>query len=210
MNAIATPLYTQADLAADIEGIDVACDDIVIRIQRVRTHWADVQSFHPGVSADEYIRTEVPYLNRNTAAAVALVQAGAMTNADAARLVGMTAPGLRKARSRGTSNSGASSPTTKPVTLTGKTATGPAIGTPSPVTKRKEKKPPVAITTPPIVLTDEWDKTLSAMSVILSAKSDHILAAINAQPQDKRVAASRLFRSTAQRLNLLRQGVDLT
>lgn len=199
------PAYTQDDLDRDISRIDVGLEDVGHSIKRVMDNWALVQHLHPGMDAVAYIKQQVPFLAKNTGAAVALVGSG-MTVSDAARLTGRAQSTVSEAvgkRSIG-------KPMDRPATIaTGKAAPGPAIGTPRPSQPKKEK-PPKNVTpraTPALVLTDEWDKVLSAMSIILATDGDHVVAALNLKDEDKRKAGANLMRSTAIRLNQLRKDV---
>ena len=79
----------------------------------------------------------------------------------------------------------------------------------TPPTPTKKEKPAATPPPPPtLVLVDEWDKVLSAMSIILAAGEDHIIATLNGRDDEKRKAARALFRSTAARLTTLRNGVN--
>ena len=129
--------YVQADLDADIAGITSSFDDIVARVANIKINWPQVQSLHPGVTPEDYIKREVPLLRLNTGAAVALVESGTTTAHAATRLTGVARTTIRR-------RMGANAPITKPTTMTGKTAPGPAIGS------RKEKK---GVTAPLVVPT---------------------------------------------------------
>jgi hypothetical protein len=137
------PAYTQADLDADIVGITDAVETVIDHVARIKDNWAQVQSLHPGVTAVEYIRDHVPYLARNTAAAVALVEAGATSVSDAARLTGQRRATVSEAATKNRTVTVQMQPETKPTTLaTGKAAPGPAVGTTKKVeVKKKESLP---------------------------------------------------------------------
>jgi hypothetical protein len=199
--AVAIAVYTQTDLDEDIDAITDSIESVVQRVGHIKANWTQVQSLHPGVSAVEYIRDHVPYLNKNTAAAVALVEAGTTSASDAARLTGRDHSTVSKAVKASVNSVTDTKP--KPTTLaTGATAPGPAIGSP------KATKPvPAPRAVPALVINDEWDKVWSAMTLILSARDDHVISRINQLDDRERKAAANLMRSTAIRLNQLRKEV---
>jgi len=148
-----TPTHTQDDLDADIAGITDDLTSAVEKAARIKGYWHEVQHLHPGVTAVEYIRDRVPFLNRNMSVAVALVEAGVAGVTDAARLTGHTpGPVSRAAAKVRASLPQGNDAKPKPTTIaTGKATPGPRIGT-SRVAKHPtpnpEYSPPVAAVEP--------------------------------------------------------------
>jgi hypothetical protein len=208
MALASTNPYTQANLDTDIEAIKDNLDAAITHAGRVKANWQYVQSLHPGKSAVDYIRDHVPYLNKNTAAAVALVEAGVMTVSDAARVTSRSQQGVSDAVAKASTGKTVDTLATvaKPTTLkTGATAPGPAIGT-------KKASKPIATATarpaPALLMPEEWAKVRQAISIILAADDNQVIATINGYPEaEKRKACANLMRSTAIRMNRLRKEV---
>lgn len=140
--AVVVASYTQDDLDADIAIIGKNIESVVGRIARIKENWPQVQHLWPSITAVEYIRTAVPWLAKNTTAAVALVEAGTLTVSDAARVTGTSRPRLsakvsvpsgtdsESLRAKGFSEAAIErAEARKATTLAGKTAPGPTIGT---------------------------------------------------------------------------------
>ena len=137
MSDVTVPSYTQGDLDEDIRAIEGNLWGVAGSVNRIIANWSQVQHLHPGVDAVTYIRATVPTLARNTAAAVALVEAGTTTISDAARLTGMTQSAISRAAkaSRIEKGDGGMTPlmsSPAPTLKTGKPHTGGRrIGTPA-------------------------------------------------------------------------------